>query len=169
MFANLISTILAASCAMTLASAATPSEGHLSPVQISAACKDMFYGSQGAQPDIAYWDPTSAKPQTYIDRRSLITFHVASDGRHVSAISSDGKPLWVSNPFEDAGLCPYRTPWPVISSIGSGEYYEELAKSHAFRNPRINVTHKFVEIRFDSSQYGMLDETTGKFFFLGQN
>ncbi|SRR5258708_788715 len=74
------------------------------------------------------------------DPGTSITFYVESDGRHLAAMDSQGKLLWVRNPWEDArAFCPYRTPKPVVASLKS-----------IGGNPE----HSFIAIKFDSSQFG---------------
>jgi len=103
----------------------------------------------------------------YRDARTDISFYVESDGRHLVAIGSNGKLLWVRNPFEDAKMCPYRSPRPVIDSVKavdiSPEYAQELKRRGA------NPSHRFISIAFDSSQFGLVDQTTGDFLPEGQN
>ena len=97
-------------------------------------------------------------PQTYKDADSGIIFYVESDGRHVTAISPDGKILWHRDPFVDAKLEPYRTPHPMIIHIGKPVSWMTSGR-----------TNSCVLINFDSSQAGTLDFKTGDFTFMGQN
>jgi len=92
-------------------------------------------------------------PQTYKDASTGIIFYVESDGRHISAISKDGKILWHRDPFVDSKLEAYRVKHPVIVWIGEMD-----------RNG-----NKQLEITFNSSQFGSLDRSTGDFTFLGQD
>jgi hypothetical protein len=48
-------------------------------------------------------------PQVCKDPTSGTLLYVESDGRHVAAISRDGKLLWNRDPFKDAHLPFYRT------------------------------------------------------------
>ena len=97
-----------------------------------------------------------------------LTFYVESDGRHLAAMNAQGKLLWVRNPFEEGqGQCEYRTPHPVIVSIEIFEKPESLRFDEG--GPIININHKFIMIHFDSSQFGIVDEETGKYIWLGQN
>ena len=100
-------------------------------------------------------------PGTYKDTDSGIIFYLESDGRHISAIGSDGKLLWRRDPFADSHLEFYRTHDPKIVYVGkaterSEKYYEKQGK-------------KVIGIGFNSSQAGSLDLKTGDFFFEGQN
>lgn len=88
-------------------------------------------------------------PYAYRDADSGIVFYVESDGRHVSAISPEGKLLWSRDPFAEAHLAFYRTRAPRIVFIG--RYKGNLA------------------ISFNSTQSGNLDIKTGDFTFTGQN
>jgi hypothetical protein len=152
-------------------------------VFIRPECKDMFYGpdfiapdangdavsaEKRPKPDYVPWDPGRAIPMSYKDPRTSITFYVESDGRHLAAIDSLGKLLWVRNPWEDSGaFCQYRTPRPVIASLKQTELTEI---ERANLKPRgANLEHEFIALQFDSSQYGVLDESTGDFIPGGQN
>jgi hypothetical protein len=84
------------------------------------------------------------------DSASGIIIYVETDGRHVVAISPEGKILWRKDPFIDAGLMPYRMARPTISFIGAG------------RDGTIGI-------RFNSSQSGTMDIATGAFTFDGQD
>lgn len=150
---------------------------------ITPECKDMFYGpdivdldangnavnaEKRPKPDYAPWDPGRATPMSYEDPRTSVTFYVESDGRHLVAIDSKGKVLWVRNPWEDSPVfCQYRTPRPVIDSLKQTELTEI---DRANLKPRgANLEHEFIALQFDSSQYGVVDESTGDFIPEGQN
>jgi hypothetical protein len=144
-------------------------------IAIPPECKNMMYGPDflaGARdrprPDFLPWDPGRAKAFFYIDPRSKITLHVESDGRQLAAMDSSGKLLWIRNPFEDAGLCPYRSPHPVIVEIdivdALPDYGERVAPY--FKKLGMLPSHKYIQIHFDSSQFGLIDESSGNFFFL---
>jgi hypothetical protein len=100
------------------------------------------------------------KPMSYRDPRTGVFLYVESDGRHLAAIGPDGALLWVRNPFEDAKLCVYRTPRPIIDSI---------AEADVSKDPKFDPADKYVAIAFDSSQFGLVSEKTGDFTFEGQN
>jgi hypothetical protein len=88
----------------------------------------------------------------YADSSSGILFYVESDGRHIAAISAQGTILWCRDPFAEAGLEPYRYARPVISWIG-----------------RSNREPGHIGISYNSSQFGIADQKTGEFTFLGQD
>jgi hypothetical protein len=145
--------------------------------------KDMFYGpdflgrdangnavssEKRPKPDYVPWDPGRAIPTSYKDPRTSITFYVESDGRHLVAIDTLAKLLWVRDPWEEAhAFCQYRTPRPVVTSQKIVEL-KEAARAH-LKSRGANLEHTFIAFSFDSSQYGMLDESTGNFFPEGQN
>jgi len=122
---------------------------------------------QSPFPKYEWWNPAAARPWAYKDSRTSISFYVESDGRHVAALNPDGNLLWVRNPFEDQNLCPYRNARPVISSLAMTEMSSGITDARQQRG--VNPRHKFLEVKFDSSQFGVLDESTGDFFFGGQN
>jgi hypothetical protein len=139
-------------------------------VFISDDCKSSFYGyflseaDARKRPSYVPWSTSNAKAMAFKDPRNSRSFYVESDGRHVAAFDSDGALLWIRNPYEDARLCPYRTPRPVIAGLGPRELTEVYAK-------RIGAIagHTYLSIQFDSSQFGVIDEDDGHFILEGQN
>jgi len=99
-------------------------------------------------------------PQVFKDPHSGTLLYVETDGRHVAAISSDGKLLWNKDPFKDAHLEFYRTNTPQIVHMGPTTAWGET--------PGINL-HGCVIITFNSSQFGALRISNGDFQILGQN
>lgn len=99
-------------------------------------------------------------PQVYKDPTSGTLLYVETDGRHVAAISGDGKLLWNRDPFKDAHLTFYRTKKPQIAYIGPA------AKS-SFRAGQ--EPDKFVAIVFNNSQFGTMRVSNGEFLFGGQD
>jgi hypothetical protein len=147
-------------------------------VLIRPECKNLLYGpdflpgaSDRPRPDSAPWDPARAKPLAYKDPRSGISLYVESDGRHFAAIDSNGRLLWVRNPFEETGLCPYRSPHPVIYEIEVADSLPDFGGRAGPYLQKLGMvpTDTYVRIYFDSSQFGLVDETSGSFFFEGQN
>ena len=113
------------------------------------------------------WAPGPAQPAypfTYHDSSTGILLYVESDGRHLAAFSPQGDLLWVRNPFEDKHLCPYRTERPIIFRIVP--FPESL---HARVAWYLKREGPFVQIEFDSSQFGAIDLPTGDFQPMGQN
>jgi hypothetical protein len=171
-FSMLLSAFFVAS-----ASASEPVRQTTIPIPIKTECKSMFFGpdflnADGTKkkrklPRYALWDPTRAKPLAYKDSRTSVSFYVESDGRRLAAIDQSGKLLWVRNPYEDSRFCQYRTPRPVIYSMESMEIPDKLANLLQARG--VDINDKFLSIKFDSSQFGALDEVTGDFFPMGQN
>jgi hypothetical protein len=152
-------------------------------VFISPDCKDIFYGPDFVQmdangkksarkkrpkPDYVPWNPDNAMPMAYKDPRSSIVIYVESDGRHVGATDMQGNLLWVRNPWEEGHtFCPYRTPRPVVNSLKMAEFTDSYRTNLERRGANLN--HRFIRLAFDSSQFGVLDESTGDFFPEGQN
>ena len=101
---------------------------------------------------------TFCGPLTYKDPHTNVVYYVESDGRHVSAIRDDGTILWNRNPFDDAGLEPYRVENPKIACITAPlEWMTKRREGH------------FISISFDSSQGGIINTENGEFLFLGQD
>lgn len=89
--------------------------------------------------------------------------YAESDGRHIAALDSIGKLLWVRDPYSDGRLRPYRTARPVLWRISPlPEGYANLMRKAWAAGP-------FVMIEFDSSQFGAIDLRNGNYFDLGQN
>lgn len=116
--------------------------------------------AQQSQTYVAHYLNRFPGPQVYTDTKSGTLFYVESDGRHVAAISKNGRLLWNRDPFKDGRLSFYRTNTPQIVYIGPA--YESAQISKATQN-------KFVAISFNSSQFGLLRITDGEFTFLGQD
>jgi len=96
--------------------------------------------------------------QTYKDPASDMLFVVGRDGRHLTAIGPDGKVRWDVDPFEQAGLDPYRVNRPMIIRIGSAPAgLKDIKQSD------------FISIAYDSSQFGIIRIADGTFTFLGQD
>jgi hypothetical protein len=105
-----------------------------------------------------------SKPVSFRDNQTGILLYVETDGRHLAALGADGKLLWVRNPFEDSKSCPYRTIRPKLIGIAPlPPALERQAMYYMKRNG------PFVEIAFNSSQFGAVDLTTGDYLELGQN
>jgi hypothetical protein len=101
----------------------------------------------------------------YRDKQTDVLLYVESDGRHLAAVSPKGELLWVRDPFVDQNLCPYRTSRPIIVYVGPTSWSgDETSIAKHFK-----INSHVVEIRFDSSQFGVVDLSNGKFFFAGQN
>jgi hypothetical protein len=99
-------------------------------------------------------------PQVCKDPTTGTLLYVESDGRHVTAISCDGKLLWNRDPFKDAHLPFYRTQKPQIVYIGLA------SKNH--HSPG-EEPEKFAEISFNNSQFGTMRISNGEFQFSGQD
>jgi hypothetical protein len=102
--------------------------------------------------------PAAITGLIYQDAATKVIIYVETDGRHVAAISPDGKLLWRKDPFVDAKMQPYRLARPTISSIGPAASI--LGGSTA--------SGQFA-IHFTSSQMGLMSLATGQFRFMGQN
>ncbi len=102
------------------------------------------------------------RPQAYRDPHTGTLLYVETDGRHIAAISSDGKLLWSREPHKDSNVPMYRTENPQIIYIG--ESSKSLSTSTTPESP-----DKFVVIRFTNSQFGALRISDGEFLLLGQD
>jgi hypothetical protein len=103
------------------------------------------------------------KVSTFQDPETKITFYIESDRHHVAAIAPSGRLLWVRDPFVDSKVPYYRGPQhSPIWSVG-------VANTGYERQMQGKGGIKFVEVKFVSSQYGLMNQATGQFIFLGQN
>ena len=100
-------------------------------------------------------DGTTHKPITIRDPRTDITFYVHGDRRHISAIDRDWQVLWTRDPFVEAHLVRYRVGFPMVTDI--------------IVSARIGKNFPAVEILFNSSQFGFMNQYTGYFMFEGNN
>ncbi len=117
---------------------------------------------------INYPPPAIPLPYAYKDADSGIMFYVETDGRHVTAISPEGKILWCKDPFLDGHLEHYRTDTPRIVFIDKVAKDDKAHQWIVEAMARKGIS-KFICITFNSSQSGCLDFKTGDFTFLGQN
>jgi hypothetical protein len=99
-------------------------------------------------------------PQVYKDPTSGTLFYIETDGRHVAAISGEGKLLWSKDPFKDAHLRFYRTEKPQIVYIGPPP---------KGARPAGEKSNGFISIEFNSTQSGLMRISNGEFLFLGQD
>ena len=107
-------------------------------------------------------------PYIFRDVDSRITYEVKADGRHVSATDSHGARLWYRDPFADAHLQYYRTDKPIIVAFTVHKVSETENGSFPEQLPHKKGIKEFISIRFNSSQAGFMDITTGDFVFTGQ-
>jgi hypothetical protein len=131
----------------------------LVPLQMVLLLSLLLFGS--AQNSITYvgvYLRSSHGPQVYKEPNSGTLFYVESDGRHVAAISADGKLLWHKDPFKDGHLEFYRTHRPQIVYIGPLPHSVPRSDSD-----------KYIRIVFNSSQFGDLRISDGQFTFGGQD
>ena len=127
--------------------------------------------------------PPPRAVSSYSDPETGNIFTVNSDGRHVSAKNANGQLLWISNPFVDTNMCPYRTIHPYISRIGAAydgrftpaQIVQQLIKISDL-NPKSIVWRtrpksddRFVWVTFNSSQRGYVNIRNGYFYFMGQD
>ena len=103
--------------------------------------------------------PPAFEGLIYKDPATGVILYIETDGRHVAAISPEGRLLWRKDPFIDAGLTPYRVARPTITAVGPATGW--AARRHS--------ADAFAALRYSSSQFGVIDLATGVFTFLGQN
>ena len=113
---------------------------------------------------VAHYSYSFAGPQTYRDSKTGTILYVETDGRHMAAISADGKLLWHRDPFQDAQLPYYRFKHPQVVYLGPAS--ESRPPAHL---PRQEEPSQFVAISLANSQFGFLKISNGEFKFYGQD
>ena len=143
MVAKLRPIILAAFCSMQpVYSMAATEQPATIPILIKPECKDMFYRLQilliynrnrkvkkrvREKPDYVPRGSQAGQAES-VQRPSLLSISFMSDGRHLVAIDSEGRLLWVMNPTRtNPRFCQYRTPRPVIDYVAATEISPQLA------------------------------------------
>jgi hypothetical protein len=105
-----------------------------------------------------YYDVTGVvhAPQAVRDPTTGVILYVESDGRHIAALTRQGRLLWTRNPYEEAGLPPYRTKVPRISTIWpSSSCWKEDSR------PRKSRTEHCFFVKFDSTTTFAVNEMSG--------
>jgi len=120
----------------------------------------FFCAAQKSVTYVAHYLEPFPGPQAYKDLSSGTILYVESDGRHVAAISPEGKILWNRDPFSDAHLEFYRTDKPQIIFIGP-------AKADDY--PKGWKRKEIAAIAFNNSQFGDLRIGDGEFQILGRD
>jgi hypothetical protein len=121
-------------------------------------CLDIFGFGQETHTYVAHYSYPSSGATAYKVPDTGILLYVETDGRHVAAISANGKLLWIRDPFE--GLPYYRVKDPQVAGIGAISKWD---KTHGRKST------EFVAISLTNSQFGLLRISDGKFEFEGQD
>jgi len=109
-----------------------------------------------AQAYIAHYTyPDKIKKDTLIDTIFGVKFIVDKERIYITAIDKSGKQLWKTDPAVDSKLEEYRVKRPTI-------VYFKLVSDKSGKKIA-------VEIAYNNSQFGYLDEKSGKFTFVGQD
>ena len=77
----------------------------------------LLLNAVGAEPFIAHAVEPYRGPVAYVDKKSRLVLYAETDGKHLSAIDSEGRVLWTRSPFADAHLKPYRVAEPRIIQV----------------------------------------------------
>lgn len=97
--------------------------------------------------------------QAFKEPTSGILVYVESDGRHMAAITPQGKLLWNRDPFTDSKLEFYRFEKPRVIYIGANSDKDAPRNSH----------DTFVVVTLANSQFGLINLKNGAFTFGGQD
>lgn len=99
---------------------------------------------------------TIKKPLILVDDSTKTKFILDTAQIEISAIDTTGKILWTTDPRKDGNLETYRVEHPTIVYFKLG--FDE------------HTAHKdVIKIGYNNSQFGIVDKTTGKFTFHGQD
>lgn len=121
------------------------------------------YSLGDSKDEVRVIDENHVVPKAIQDPATKIIFYLESDGRHISAISPDGKLLWSRDPFVDAKLKPYRGPHPIICYFNFVD--PTWWKIHSY----LGLADDFIGLGYNSSQFGAINKITGKFTWFGQD
>jgi hypothetical protein len=114
--------------------------------------------AQESHPYVSHTSYPSVHATVYRDPTTGTLLYVETDGRHVAAISPDGKLLWSRDPF--GGLPYYRTKDPQVSGIGPvGKWEADHGRKQG----------EFVAVFLTNSQFGLLRIRDGEFELEGQD
>ena len=113
-----------------------------------------------AEPYVAHATEPYRGPVAYVDKKLQLVLYAETDGKHLSAVNFEGRVLWTRTPFADAHLEPYRVAEPRIINI-----YTPLPWMLEGKKGK----GAFVALEFESTQFGLVDLKSGKFFSLGQD
>jgi hypothetical protein len=102
-------------------------------------------------------------PMVLVDRLTKISYFLDSDGRHITAIDPAGKLLWRADPFVDSKLDSYRYSHPIILD------FEFVDKSWWKIHSYLGRADEFLYVGFNSTQFGVVRKSSGKFVFFGQD
>jgi hypothetical protein len=102
-------------------------------------------------------------PKVLVDPRTKISYFLDSDGRHISAIDPAAKLLWRADPFVDSKLESYRNSHPIILDFQFVD--DSWWKIHSY----LGRADGFLYIAFNSSQFGVVRKSNGRFIFFGQD
>jgi hypothetical protein len=143
------------------------------------ACAVIGYPARAVEPSIpkcgTWFEPfTAHQPYLMNDPRSGLMLYVESDGRHVSAITRQGKILWHRNVFDDPKLEKGFPPPPLIDGknhFSAREYFshqviERIGPVPDCEIPAIDQGPAGHYIRTSSGGnhiFYLLDATTGDF------
>jgi len=120
----------------------------------------LLPNSVGAEPFIAHAVEPYRGPVAYVDKKSRLVLYAETDGKHLSAIDSEGRVLWTRSPFADAHLKPYRVAEPrIIQVYAPLPWMLQVAKGRG----------TFAALEFESTQFGLVDLKSGEFLSLGQD
>jgi hypothetical protein len=106
------------------------------------------------------------KSDTLVDKLNSIKYILDSTRIFITAMNSAGKELWKTDPWKDNNLEAYRVKRPIIARFSFGEYpnYDEKQR----RKAKVKPT-EVIWISYNNTQFGIIDKSTRKFTWFGQD
>jgi hypothetical protein len=112
----------------------------------------------GPGPYVTHYSLDAPGAQAYRRKQDASLYYVEGDGRHMVAITRDAVILWREDLFAQAHLEPYRVEQPQIARVG------EPGKGLL-----VGLPGSYLAVQFNSTQFGLVDITTGEFIYQGQD
>ena len=96
------------------------------------------------------------KNSILIDDSTKIKYSLDSNQIFITAIDSNGRFLWRTDPWKDNKLMEYRVKRPIIVRF-------------KFANNKWTENKEVIWISYNNTQFGIIDKKTGKFTWFGQD
>lgn len=96
------------------------------------------------------------KNRTLVDSIDGTKFTIDTTQIYVTAIGKNGKQLWCTDPWKDTKLMEYRVKRPIIVQFD-------------FANNKWTDNQNVIWIVYNNTQFGIIDKSTGKFKWFGQD
>ena len=108
-----------------------------------------------------YLEENKIEKRILVDTVNKVKFILDSTQTLIIAVDYNYKKIWSTDPWRDNKLQAYRTKRPIII------YFELMGKEKAPGWEKL--PDNVIWISYNNSQFGIIDQKTGKFRFLGQD